>query len=49
MREKNSMLKHNVNCALAVLNLIFPDYGIHFAPNAIEFFQQETKCGEINT
>ena len=49
MREKNSMLKYNVNCALAVLNLIFPDYEIHFAPNAIEFFQQETKCGEINT
>ena len=49
MREKNSMLKHNINCALAVLNLIFPDYEIHFAQNAIEFFQQQTKCGEINT
>lgn len=48
MKEKNSMLKRNVNCSMMVLDLLFPNYTLQLSDSAIELYQDAQKCGEIN-
>lgn len=48
MREKNGMLKPNVEAAESVLTLLFPNYTLRYTPTTIELLQDDIKCGEIN-